>query len=113
MKDGQDHATFVDDQSPLTHRNDEEPSDSSPLASSDQGPGISALQEIDEEPDSRATGLVERLYNFRETNWWLWEPALLIISVLLVLVIPMVFPDPVVSHISNVMFLIRLVGALR
>ena len=83
------------------------------MAFSDQSPGIPALQEIDEELDSRATGLVERLYNFRETNWWLWELALLIISVLLGLVISMGFPDPVVSHISNVMFLIGLVGALR
>jgi hypothetical protein len=83
------------------------------LAFSDQSPGVSALQEIDKEPDSRATGLVDRLYNFRETNWWLWDLTLLIISVLLVLVISMVFPDSVVAHIRNVMFLIGLVGVFR
>jgi hypothetical protein len=112
MKEGQDHAAFVQDRSHPIHMAAEDPSDSTPLISSDQIPPISAPQEINEESHIRAPGLIRRFYNYRETNWLLWEIAVLIFSVLLALIISMVFPDPVVAHISACVLLIGIVGAL-
>jgi hypothetical protein len=118
MKEVQNHAAFVHDQSFPTHRTDEEPSDSSPFVSSDQTPAISALQECDEESDIRQlNGLIERPYNCRKTNWLLRELAVLIISVLLALIMSMIFPNAMESYqllgVVDKLLLIGLVNALR